>query len=99
MASQILGALAAIAGVLYLFVVFVRKGCIFQEPMLWLTGVVLLMAGLLLGALGRIESAIQPLAASNPPPRVLAVVLVGSVLVVAVALVVIWFFLSIAAQR
>ncbi len=92
MGSQVLGSLVILAGIFFLVVAGSNRGA--QEAVSWLTGVVIILSGLLLGALGRIQTAIQESAGREQRGKWLPALLLCLPLLIAVAGALLWFFWS-----
>jgi drug/metabolite transporter (DMT)-like permease len=89
MITQILGAFVAIAGILGLFANADR------QPIHTLTGVVALVGGLILWALGRVECAVQPPTADDKKRLALvSIILLVLIVLVGVAVIGIRLFSS-----
>jgi hypothetical protein len=90
MSSQILGSLLTIAGIFVLLAAVSKGGK--DEALYWLMSAVVIVGGLLLGALGRIESALRAHSDRELRRSWFAGVLLWLPLIIVLLLALAWFF-------
>jgi drug/metabolite transporter (DMT)-like permease len=91
MATQVVGTLLSILGVVWIALTVEKAG---QQPVFTLMGVVGIIGGLILWGLGRIEVALRPPKEQNKPGGYASLLLVLAIPLVVIVLVGLRFFSS-----